>query len=83
MNSILLLERRFEEPFRLVVRGLDGREIETLARLHGSVWEVRAAAGLLEVVRQNADGEGVDLGVPPRWQRMTGAMRGAFRRERS
>ncbi|EXG79282.1 WD40 repeat domain-containing protein [Cryptosporangium arvum] len=83
MSSILLLERRFEEPFRLVVRGLDGSEIETLAHLHGSVWEVRAAAGLLEVVRTNADGEPVDLGVPPRWQRMTGAMKKGFRKDRT
>jgi hypothetical protein len=83
MDSVLLLERRFDEPFKLVVRGLDGREIETLAKLAGPVWEVRAAAGLLGVVRAGIEGEPVDLGVPPRWQRMTGAMRGAFKRDRA
>lgn len=81
MDSFLLLERRVDEPFRLVVRGLDGEERETLAKLHGPVWEVRAAAGLLEVVQPSGDGMPLDLGVPPRWQRMAGVMRGAFKRD--
>lgn len=75
MDSFLLLERRFDEPFQLVVRGMDGHETERLAVLHSPVWEVRAAAGLLGVVRPGAQEDEVDLGVPPRWQRMTGALR--------
>jgi hypothetical protein len=83
MQTVVLLERRLDEPYRLVVRVLDGQEVGVLCALQGPVSEVRSASGLTGAVRTSTAEEPVDLGTPPRWQRLTGSMFGGFRQRQN
>jgi hypothetical protein len=82
MDTVVLLERRAEQPYRLVVRQLDGTETGVLSTLLTPVAEVRCASGLLEKVRTSPSPEPPDLGSAPRWQRVTGSVLSAFRGRR-